>query len=223
MKDAVATLMDQLLLERGGRSAFSASELAMAHQLALLLASPADVTTARTAAALVELLPARVLPAAEPEPPIDWNRLSDAEFHLLDKLLCKLRDEKAPPARRRVRQQRWRTLKAICSFLDEAERRNLPLTDTERHELRTMIRDALKPVIPFELLFSELSARPAPIEPEPAIEITEREPEELPSPPDTQNVVPLRPDPDTAGLKYGAFYTGSGGTGGHFGDNPLGR
>jgi hypothetical protein len=220
MKDGVATLMDELLAERGGRSAFSASELAMAHQLALLLASPADVTTARTAAALVELLPARVLPAAEPEPPIDWNRLSDAEFHLLDKLLCKLRDEKAPPARRRVRQQRWQILKRVCLFVDEAERRNLPLTDTERHELRGLIRDALKPVIAFELLFSELSARPAPIEPEP---IPEPELEELPPPADTQNVVPLRPDPDTAGLRYGALYTGGDGTGGHFGDNPTGR
>jgi hypothetical protein len=221
-KADISMLTDQILAERGGRQCFTFTQLAMAHQLAVALTGPADSQTPRIVAQLTELLPSRIVSDLPPEPPIDWRRLTDSEFHLLDKLLAKLRDEKAPPARRRVRQQRWRILKAICLFVDEAERKNLPLTDLERHELRGMIRDALKPVIPFELLFSELSARPAPIaEPEPIPE-PEPEPEELP-PPDTHNVVSLRPDPDTAGLKYGAFYAGSDGAGGHFGDNPPGR
>jgi hypothetical protein len=221
--NAIATLTDQILAERGGRQCFTFTQLAMAHQLAVALTGPADSQTPRIAAQLTELLPSRVVPDLPPEPAIDWRRLTDSEFHLLDRLLAKLRDEKAPPARRRLRQQRWRTLKRVCLFVDEAERKNLPLTDLERHELRTMIRDALQPVIPFELLFSELSTR-SPPEPEPVIEPEpEPEPEELPPPPDTHNVVSLRPDPNTAGLKYGAFYAGSDGAGGHFGDNPPGR
>jgi hypothetical protein len=219
-----ADILQQLVDERGGAAAMTTVQLAACRSMAKLLSDDsADAgTIARAIPPLEALLPPPLAPKVEEAPP-NWAALTDAEFHMLDRLCAKLRDEKAPPARRRVRQQRWKTLRSVCLFVDEAERRNLPLTDTERHELRGLIRDALKPVIAFELLFSELSARPAPMpEPEPIPEL-EPEPEELPPPPDTQNVVSLRPDPDTAGLKYGAFYTGSGGTGGHFGDNPPGR
>jgi hypothetical protein len=213
-------ILQELIDERGGAAAMTTVQLAACRSMAKLLAD--DGADAGAVAKAIPALEALLPPPKIEEAATNWAALTNAEFHMLDRLCAKLRDQEAPPARRRVRQKRWRILKHVCQFVDEAERKNLPLTDPERHELRRMIRDALKPVIPFELLFSELSARPAPIaEPEPIPE-PEPEPEELP-PPDTHNVVSLRPDPDTAGLKYGAFYAGSDGAGGHFGDNPPGR
>jgi hypothetical protein len=197
-------ILQELIDERGGAAAMTTIQLAAARSMAKVLSDDsADAGAIAKAIPALEALLPPLAPKVE-EAPTNWAALTNAEFHMLDRLCAKLRDEKAPPARRRLRQQRWQILKRVCLFVDEAERKNLPLTDAERHELRTMIRDALQPVIAFELLWSaELaSTRPAPvIEPEPI------EPEPELSPVDTENVVPLhRPDPD-GGLKYGALPT----------------
>jgi hypothetical protein len=196
----------QLVNERGND--LSVGDLAIARKLAELITldnDPDPPSTAKAISTLIELLPARA--EKEPEKPFDLIVLSDAEFQTLDRLLARCRGEEPPPPikHRRVRPARWLILRNVCLFLDDKEKEHRQLTDAERHELRTMIRDALQPVIPFELLWSSelASTRPAPvIEPEPLIE-----PEWKLSPVDTENVVLLhRPDPD-GGLKYGALPT----------------
>jgi hypothetical protein len=220
---AVATshlenVFQELVAERN--AALSVGELAIARKLAELITldnDPDPPSTAKAISTLMELLPPKT--EKEPEKPLDLTVLSDAEFTTLDRLLARCRGEEPPPPikHRRVRPARWRILRNVCLFLDDKEKEHRQLTDAERHKLRTMIRDAMVGVIPFELLWtSELSTRPVSVvEPEPVIEL---EREEVP-PPNIQNVVLLRSDPDTAGLRYGALYIGSDGTGGHFGDN----
>jgi hypothetical protein len=231
MKDPVAVLMDQLLAERGGRGRFSATELALAHQLASLLSMPPDATTARTCAAITEMLPARISP--DPDPPADLSLLSDRQFAMLEKLLAIARGQQPPTwPRRKQHKQTEREADALrlAGILDAAAAAGR-LTADDEIQVRNCLSSMLFPLQTLTGLFPAEIFGPAPPAPLRAAPVSsaEIEPEPIQSEPespvpDTQNVVQLhRPDPDTAGLKYGAFYTGSDGAGGHFGDNLPGR
>jgi hypothetical protein len=222
--DAVGILFDEITAERGGQQSFSVVELSLARQLAVMLANPASKADPAVVARLLEMLPAK-----STEPAADLSKLSDAQFSQLERLMAIARGQtpprpiprKPPPKPLTPRGYRAAELADLLDKIDDEHRKP---TDGELLQCRNHLSGIMGILAPLSSLL------PVSIYATPAIPLPEAaptpEPEhKAPLPPPTpafDNVVPLPfTDEERGALKYGAVLVG--GTGGHFGDNPLGR
>jgi hypothetical protein len=217
--DAIATLTDEIVSERGGRKAFSFTQLAIAHQLASALTGPADSATATTVARLTEMLPPVV--TEDEGPPWDLTKLTDRQFHLLERLSAICRGE-APPRRIRkpapkpltVRGERAREL---VNLLDGIEADGRKLNDDDLLQVRNHVSDLLGLLCAMTTLAAPYAPQPKPL-PTPVLQnATENVAEnsaEQPTPAPT-------PHPDNVVALEGFRYGGPGfGERGAYGDRP---
>jgi hypothetical protein len=98
------------------------TQLQIARRIAAMLADDSDLS-ASALSALLALLPEK--PNAD-EPPLDYSRLTDKEFHLLDKLVAKAANKALPPApfeepKLRRRSPRERQAQELAVLLDNLE------------------------------------------------------------------------------------------------------
>jgi hypothetical protein len=210
--EAVANLTDQILAERGGRQAFTFTQLAIAHQLGSALTSPADSTTATTVARLTEMLPPVVTDDA---PAWDLTKLSDRQFAMLEKLAAVATGQASPPRLRKppLPPETPRTIRAreLADLLDKADSEGRPLSESDLLQCRSHLSGLLgllctmSALVPPEIYGVPSKSRPDTlIEPE---RVTAYNSSEAAPPP--SNVVKLPLPEEQRALRYGAVYIGN--------------
>jgi hypothetical protein len=217
MSGDAAELLESILTEHGGRAAFGTVQFAAARTLASALAQPETGGDPIGLAKAIDTLQGLLPPRPDPNAGAAWDltKLSDKEFHVLERLHA-VATGTAPPSRTRTPRpppETPRTIRAreLADLLDKVNSEGRKPTEAELTEVRNHLSGlmgllgTLTSLLPPEVYATPTRPLTAPAEPEPkpALEV------ETTEPPPPSNVVPLRADDtERAALKYGALYVG---------------